>query len=46
MEVPDYEEIEFVCENCGKTVKRIKRKGSDFNKFLCQQCGKISIETN
>ncbi len=43
MEVPDYEEVEFVCECCGKKVKRIRRKNNDSNEFLCQQCGKISI---
>ena len=26
-----YEEIEFVCECCGKKVKRIKRKDSNYD---------------
>ena len=44
-EIPTYEEVEFVCECCGKKVKRISQKRGDSNKFLCQKCGKESIET-
>lgn len=35
----DYEEIEFKCSNCGKSVKMLKRKGYSIEGLLCQRCG-------
>lgn len=34
-----YEEIEFVCPNCGKKVKMIKTPGLSVEGMLCQKCG-------
>jgi len=39
----EYEEIEFVCEVCGKKVKRVARKGKG-RVYLCQNCAKKLVE--
>ena len=41
----DFEEVEFVCEGCGKKVKRVRRKKEGGKEYLCQQCGKKLAET-
>jgi predicted SprT family Zn-dependent metalloprotease len=41
----EYEEIEFVCEGCGKKVKRVRRKSKSAREFLCQKCAKKLAET-
>ena len=41
----EYEEVEFICEVCGKKVKRVRRKSIASKEFLCQQCGKKITET-
>jgi predicted SprT family Zn-dependent metalloprotease len=41
----EYEEIEFVCEGCGKKVKRVRGKKKGEKEYLCQQCGKKLVET-
>lgn len=41
----EYEEIEFICEVCGKRVRRVRRKSKATKKFLCQQCAKKLTET-
>jgi predicted RNA-binding Zn-ribbon protein involved in translation (DUF1610 family) len=41
----EYEEVEFVCEGCGKKVKRVRLKKKDGKEYLCQQCGKNLVET-
>ena len=41
----DYEEVELICEVCGKKIKRVRRKSNKSRKFLCQRCGKKVIET-
>jgi len=44
-DVLEYEEVELVCEGCGKKVKRVRRKNKDKKEFLCQKCGKRIVET-
>ncbi len=41
----EYEEVEFICEGCGKKVKRVRRKSEANKKFLCQKCVKRLVET-
>jgi predicted SprT family Zn-dependent metalloprotease len=41
----EFEEVELVCEVCGKKVKRVRRKSDSEKKFLCQLCGKKLTET-
>jgi len=41
----EYEEFTFVCEGCGKKVRRVRRKSEEEGEFLCQQCGKKLVET-
>ena len=41
----EYEEIEFICEGCGKKVKRVRRKSKVSKEFLCQKCAKGLAET-
>lgn len=41
----EYEEVELVCEVCGKKVKRVRRKSKAEKEFLCQKCGKMLTET-
>lgn len=36
--ISGYEEVEFVCANCGKKVKMIKLKGYSTEGLLCQRC--------
>jgi len=43
--MPEYEEVEFTCEGCGKKVKRVRRKSGSSKEYLCQQCGKKLTET-
>lgn len=38
-DVPGFEEIEFTCANCGKTVKMIKTSDLSTEGMLCQKCG-------
>jgi DNA-directed RNA polymerase subunit RPC12/RpoP len=45
----EFEEVEFVCSNCGKKVKMIKRKGYSTEGLLCQKCGlseEIGVDTD
>ena len=41
----EYEEIEFICEGCGKKVKRVRMKKDGGKEFLCQKCAKRLAET-
>jgi predicted SprT family Zn-dependent metalloprotease len=41
----DYEEIEFICESCGKRIRRVRGKNNNIKEFLCQRCAKKIIET-
>jgi|TARA_Y100000310_G_scaffold339083_1_gene430631 ribosomal protein L37AE/L43A len=35
----EFEEADFVCPNCHKKVKMLKRKGVSIDGLLCQKCG-------
>jgi len=35
----DFEEVDAVCNSCGRAVKVIKVRGMDTDNFICQKCG-------
>jgi len=39
-----YEEIEFICPNCGKKVKMLKVKGVSIEGLLCQRCSQGEVQ--
>ena len=43
---PEYEEVEFICEGCGKKIKMLKTKGMSTEGLLCQRCGKTEDITD